>query len=387
MRCRCREQSNIYIAMKSHRFPKLVAAIVTVWLLFARAQALEIVPPKTVYDSQEVLWFSVTQSNLITVSGNGHVGVWNFSSGKMLNQFSLPTNALENYAVNHPAASRHQQMAIATLTAQGTLAGDKIFSTVICVDASGKRENSFKVKLVGPSICGFVGTTSTLILSDSPPNNAVVAAVDTSTGKTLWRSESDDDVQTGTIVLADGQCYVNFCRDGHLRARNQSGKLVWNWPVPNGKFAEPGYLPDKPALPYVVVYESDKEKENVADLVALSAKNGKEVWRKKDAQFGTLKAVSDDGKHQVFFQPGRLEITALPEQAKPKIVAMKDDVDAVFSADGRFLFCLPALAKISENKAENTQTVARRSRLLSVVDVGTGKIVKEFSLATPVDEQ
>lgn len=371
--------------MNSRKFQKALVAIATVWLLVARAQALEIAPPKAVYDSQEVLWFSVTHSNLITVSGNGSVGVWNFSSGEMRNQFSLPTNGLA-YPANNLAASRHQQIALAMLTDQATLVGDKFFSAVTGYDASGKRVNNFKVEIVSPIVCGFVGTTTTLILADSPPNNAVVAAVDTSTGKTLWRSETGDDVQTGTIALADGQCYVNFCRDKHLRARNQSGKLVWDWLVPKGKFAEPGYWPDKPVLPYVVVYESDEEKDNVADLVALSAKDNKEVWRKKNVQFGMLKAVSDDGKHQVFFQQGHLEIATLPEQAKPKVVALKDDVDVAFSPDGRFLFCLPALAKVSENKTENLYTVARHSKLLSVVDVETGKIVKEFSLAGPVEK-
>ena len=118
----------------------------------------------------------------------------------------------------------------------------------------------------------------------------------------------------------------------------------------------------------------------MADFVALSAKGGKELWRKKNAQFGTLKAVSDDGKHQVFLVHGHLEIATLPEQAKPKVVALKDDVDVAFSPDGRFLFCIPALVMVSENKAENIQTFARHSRLLSVVNVETGKIVKEFSL-------
>lgn len=371
--------------MNLRKFQKALIAIATVLLLVTRAQALSIVPPRAVYDSQEVLWFSVTHSNLITVSGNGSVGVWDFSSGEIRNQFSLPTNELA-YPANNLAASRHQQIALAMLTDHATLVGDKFFSAVTGYDASGKRVSNFQVEFVSPSICGFVGTTTTLILAESPPNDAVVTAVDISTGKTLWRSETDDDVQTGTVALADGQCYVNFCRDKHLRARDQSGKLVWDWLVPKGKFAEPGYWPDKPVLPYVVVYESDAEKDNVADFVALSAKDSKEVWRKKNVQFGMLRAISDDGKRQVFFQQGHLEIAMLPERAKPKVVAFENDVDVAFSPDGRFLFCLPALAKVSENKTENFYTVARRSKLLSVVDVETGKVVKEFSLAAQVEK-
>ena len=382
MNCPCREILEINAAMNSHKIQKRLVAIATVLLLFTRAQALDIAPPKAVYDSQEVLWFSVTHSNLMAVSGNGSVRVLDFSSGSMLNQFDLPTNAL-THPFNNLVASGHEQVALTMLIAEGTLVGDKFFPTATGYDVSGKQVNSFKVELAKPSICGFVGTTATLVLADSPPFNAVVMAVDTSTGKTLWRSETDDDVQTGTIALPEGKGYVNFCRDRHLRARNQSGKLVWDWSVPKGKFAEPSYWPDRTVLPYVVVYESDEEKDNSADFVALSAKNGKEVWRKKNAQFGMLKAISDDGKHQIFFQQDHLEITALPEQAV-KAVALKDNVDVAFSQDGRFLFCLPALVKVSENKAENTQTFARHSRLLSVVDVETGKIVKQFSLAGPV---
>jgi len=386
MNCLCGEQSNIQAAMNSRKSHRSLVVISTMWLLVARALALDIAPPKAVYDNQEVLWFSVTHSNLIAVFGNGSVGVWNFSSGELLNKFSLPTNELA-YPANNLAASHHQRTALALLTDQTTLVGDKVFSTGTCYDASGKRVNDFKVEIVSPAICGFVGATTTLLLADKPPNNAVVAAVDTSTGKTLWRFEADDDVQTGTVALADGECYVNFCRDRHLRARNQLGELIWDWPVPKGKFAEPGYWPDKPVLPYVVIRESDEEKDDVAEFVALSAKSGKELWRKKNARFGALKAVSDDGKHQVFFLDGHVQITALPERTKPKVVALNDDVDVAFSSDGRLLLCLPALVKVSENKAANSQTVARHSRLLSVVDFETGKIAKELPLTTPVEKQ
>jgi len=311
--------------------------------------------------------------------------MWNFPSGVMRNQFRLSNN-VPAYPDRNLAASDDQPVALVVLGDDATLVGDKYFSTLTGYDASGKRVKACEVELVSPSNCGFVGTTSTLILADPPPNNAAVAAVDTATGRTVWRSETDDDVQTGTIALAGGQLYVNFCRDRHLRARNQSGKLVWDWPVPKGMFAEPGYWPGNPVLPYVVVYESAEEKDHVADLVALSAKDGKEVWRKRNAQFGSLKAVSDDGKHQLFYQQGRVEITTFPEQAKPKVVALQEDVDAVFSPDGSFVFCLPALVKVSENKAENLYTVARHSSLLSVVDVETGKIVKQFSVAPPVEK-
>ena len=83
-----------------------------------------------------------------------------------------------------------------------------------------------------------------------------------------------------------------------------------------------------------------------------------------------------------------LEVHAAPLEAAQKMCIRdrKDDVDAVFSPDGRFLFCLPSLVKVSEDKAQNIETFARHSRLLSVVDVETGKIVKEFSLATPVEK-
>ena len=351
--------------------------------LATRAWALSIVPTKPVYDPQEILWFSVTQSNLVTVSADSSVKFWDFASGKKLSEFVLPTNEtprLDEYTL---AVSTNHSAKLAVIAGNVDFQGD-INSRVMVFDASGRLASDFAVTLIGPYNCGFAANGDALILADSPPNNAVVFGCEATSGKKLWRAESDDDVQTGTIALADGRCYVNFCRDGRLRTRNHKGKRVWDWVVPKNKFAEPGYWPDSPALPYVVVFISDKTDDQKTELIALSAKDGSIVWREPNPRFGSLKAVSRDGRHQAFFRQGQIEITALPEQTKPQVVALHEEMEAIFSSDGHFLLCLPALTKISEDKYQNHYTAARHSSLMSVVSVETGKILKQFSLSTAV---
>jgi len=104
-----------------------LATTTIAWFLASRSLALSLLTPKCNYDSHEVLWFSVTHSNLLAVSGNGSVGVWNFSTGEMRNQFTVPANEL-TYPGNSLAVSRGRHVALATLTDQATLVGDKLFS-------------------------------------------------------------------------------------------------------------------------------------------------------------------------------------------------------------------------------------------------------------------
>lgn len=346
-------------------------------LLALPALATSLAAPKCLYRPAEVLWFSVSDSNVVAVFGSGQAGVWDYPSGTTRGQFGLPVNS-DLYPGDNLAAVRSGSLMLAVANDGPIWVGDKSFSMANVYDAATHKTTLIKAELEAPTSCGFVGTT--LFFAAKPPNNAVVVAVDSVAGTTLWRSETDDDVQTGTIVLARGHCYVNFCRDGHLRARNQSGRLVWDWTVPKGRFAEPGCWPQNPALPYVVVHQSAVDKEDSADLVALSAKDGSTVWRKNGVRFGSLKAVSDDGKWQVFYQEGRVVVSALPDLKKSQELPLTDDLDAAFSPDGRFLFCLPALVKEAEDKSKNTFTVSRRSRVLSVVEVETGRIVKQIPL-------
>jgi outer membrane protein assembly factor BamB len=367
--------------MNPRRLEKSLAAIIAIGLLAAQAQATDISLPKCHYGPQEVLWFSTVHSNVVAVFGNGVVAVWDFLSGELRAQSSMSPDDLV-YPGNTLALSHGQRTTVAAITPRERWVGDRFFAAIALCDVfeAAKRTDAW-VELVRPANSGFVGRGSTLVLADTPPNNAAVLESDTTTGKTLWRSEADDDVQTGTILAADGQCYVNFCRDRTLRARDHSGKLLWDWHLSGTRFAEPGFWPDNPSLPYVVVHESDlKRSDSVGDLIALSAQSGRTLWRKRRAQFGCLKAVSDDGKRQAFFSRAHLEIAALPKRGSVRVAALQDDLDARFASDGRFLLCLPALETVSENKAANSYEVARKSKLLSVVNAETGKITKQFPL-------
>jgi len=364
-----------------------LTAITTVGVLLAQSQAIDIAPPTSRYDPEEVLWFSIAHSNVVAVFGNGLVGVWNFRSGNLQIQHRLASNDVV-YPGQRLALSRGQRTTLAAVTSRERSVDDKFVVAVSVYDLFEKSKAMDRwVGLTGPVNHGFVGTSSMLVLADQPPMDALVVAIDAASGTVLWRSKNEDDVQTGTIVLADGQCYVNFCRDRRLRARDRAGKLVWEWVVPQGKFAEPGFWPDNPGMPYVVVYESDAEGNRAGQLLALSATDGTRVWRKEGVLLGSLRGASDDGKKQAFFLHGQVEITHLPSQLALPAATLKGSQDAVFSGDGHCLLCLPALVTVSENKTDNSYLVARRSKILSVVDAETGKMLRAFPLTVPAERK
>jgi hypothetical protein len=180
---------------------------------------------------------------------------------------------------------------------------------------------------------------------------------------------------------------VNFCRGNLIVARNQLGKVLWQRTIPKGRFAEPGYWPDTPQAPYVVVWQSDINRDDNADFIALSATEGSTVWTRKTLPFGALRAVSRDGSKQAFFYKGKLEITALPQANFALVPEVKENVDAVFSDDQRTLVCLPALVTVSEDKTNYTYTVARKSTMLRIVDAEKGSLITQFELKHPAVEQ
>jgi hypothetical protein len=361
--------------------------LTTLGVFLTQSQAIDIAPPTCRYHPEEVLWFSVAHSNVVAVLGNGLVGVWDFRSGGLQIQCRLASNDMR-YPGQRLALSRGQRKTLAAVTDRERFVDGKIAVAVsVCELFEGSKPMDCWVELIGPANHGFVGLSPMLVLAQHPPLDALVVGMDTGSDALLWRSKSEDDVQTGTIVLADGQCYVNFCRDLRLRARDRAGKLVWERAVPEGKFAEPGFWPHNPGLPYVVVYESDAEGSRPGQLLALSARGGITIWRKEDGLFGSLRAVSDDGKKQAFFLHGKLEITHLPAQLVTPAAKLNENHDAVFSGDGRCLLCLPTLVTVSENKADNSYLVARRSKVLSVVDAETGKMLKAFPLTVPAERR
>src|SRR5580704_11653882 len=67
--------------------------------------ATEIAPLKCIVSSKEVISFSVNQSNVIAVFGNGGVGVWNFSSGEMVHQFNIPVEDMSPVVGHHEVLS------------------------------------------------------------------------------------------------------------------------------------------------------------------------------------------------------------------------------------------------------------------------------------------
>jgi outer membrane protein assembly factor BamB len=353
--------------------PNLPAAIAVIVLLTVNALGMTPVPPKAIIAPEEVLWFAVNDSNIVAVLENGTVGVWNYS-GELQGQFKAPGGGI--WALSRTEPALLVNAAAEPLDEQPSAA---FYSKLVAYDLDGNEKSRARFELLTPCTCVFPDRESTVILT-SPAVDDSVIAVGVIPGVPIWRARTDVVVGGDLVVLNNGKCYANFCKDNVIRARQPLGKLLWRWRFPKDKLAEPAYWPENAAAPYVVVYESNMEKDEIADYVALSAAKGKPVWRLKNVKYDSLKAVSDDGREQFLFQRGHGEITSLPHTNSVDVAEVANEPDAQFSPEGRFLFCLPMLAASPTNEKENTYVEARKSETMQVVDVETGRIVTQFKL-------
>jgi hypothetical protein len=202
--------------------------------------------------------------------------------------------------------------------------------------------------------------------------SSVVFGVDVETGKIIWKADNKDIIVETTKIVSGG--YVNFLHSAVI-ARNRTGLILWQKSyneiansrlvTVHGHFgpAEEFQLLDEPRV------------------IGISLLTGNKIWERNNVGYHNFVAMTWDGCKQCFFVNGKLEINALPSNRKVFAKKVNEEVDAVFTADGTKLICLPKLLRISQNENLNTEIYERRSHILKVFNSETGNIIITFKLA------
>jgi len=261
----------------------------------AQIQATSIVPPTTQYQPGDVIWFSASGSNIVAYCGDGNVRVWSLGTGKLVNRFKISdshTGRTYHYlAVSRAAAPR---MAVSGKEFIGEGKTElEVYGLV-----SGKKTTVYTLPLSSPDLIGFSDKDDLLIIS-SPADNRALVGFDCETGKVKWRSDNEDDVQSGTAIAQNAEVHVNFCRGNKVIARDRTSKILWQKDVPKGQLCEPGYWPEGLSIPYVVAWESYRDRNLPGHMAAYSARDGSVLWTIEGIVFGSLKAISPSGGKQV----------------------------------------------------------------------------------------
>jgi len=160
---------------------------------------------------------------------------------------------------------------------------------------------------------------------------------------------------------------VNFCWGRKLVVRDREGREIWRKTIADERASvEPGYFHRSPDLPYFVIWKS-RPVEGKGDLIALSAVDGSELWVQKDTPILALKAISDNGKRQVFFKNGRIEVRSLPGHHAVTVDGVGADCDAAFADEKGKVLCL----------------FEGRSPVIAVIDAENGAVLKRLPLKYP----
>ena len=348
--------------------------------LEGEASVASMVPPRQQSSDDEVLTFDAPGHLLFACWGDGTVGVWNYITGDLLSSFRPGDfNPLDS---NRPAwtcfsVSPTGVVAIVT-EGEGATEEERFGGKVSFYDTGGTLLKECTV----PDMVGMVGLgfsqDGSKFFCDHYLQETVLG-LDVASGQILWRLPTEAVGYSKIKVSPDGGSFAHF-QQNKITVRNILGHALWE------KTPE-DFLQCTRAQPrgwVATLYDEDKH-----ELSAIFLADGHALWTKGDTDWDGLRAVSADGSRQVFFRqgedgaPGVCEIAGLPATGSVAVPAITSSHDMVFTNGGHLLLCLPTLEKTGENQQGHSETYARPSRMLKVIDATTGQLRNQFELKKP----
>jgi len=169
-----------------------------------------------------------------------------------------------------------------------------------------------------------------------------------------------------------------------MRAYDKSGTLLWQIAFRNrAEFLDTTDVQPRQAL--LIVYDTSRRR-----MMALRVDDGTKTWTLDNVEYDSLRAISDSGERQAFFLQGQMRIGSLPSSLPIPVKMLDFKCDAVFTPDGEYLLCLPALPTDLQSKAgppyvkrDNSVQIRRESHRLYVVSAKSGEVVRSFDIVPP----
>jgi hypothetical protein len=337
-------------------------------------QGVEVLPtpPGRRIEPNDINWWGVTNKLLVAVRASGVATCHDLSAGREMFRFEA----------EDLADSTGRQLAFALATGE---------NPVLISSTTDELENRLHFRRLpwgevlgrlalprspGLSLDGVSPDGRFLYCSSVLQDTAWV--IDVEKKRIDWTAKLRDWVQTGLVFAPDGQILVNFSHAGVI-ARDRAGHELWRR-VLEHDVIEPRAFAATARL--IVTFEDDAER-----VVALALDTGREVWAKKTGDFTEFRAISPDGKTQVFFAGDRLRLTHLPEDRLVPLDWTGGLPEAKFTPDGKRLVLVPALWEVDEDQNSKWYRPARRSRAFTVLNVQDNRvlttIIAEASTANP----
>jgi hypothetical protein len=142
--------------------------------------------------------------------------------------------------------------------------------------------------------------------------------------------------------------------------------------VLKGETTEP--LAAAPAARLIVVFDDVAQR-----VVALAMDTGREVWGKAVGGIGEFRAVSPDGKTQVFYTNDRAYLAPLPDLRSEPLDWSAGLPEAQFTPNGQRVVLVAALRLVEEDQQHQWYRVARPSQVFTVFDAPTRQVVSTIA--------
>lgn len=344
---------------------------------------------KIIIDSNEICYFDIVGKNCAYIYPDGTVCVLDTNTGKIKSSFIVErfkydedSNTVDRlqYYDEHSQFFQISNASMPVLAVNGGELDKEgyFYGLIDFYDLYlGKKLRTVRMKNdFGLTGLGFSGDGK--YFYSCGLESWSISCIDVKSGDIIWRSSLDFSV-SDAYMRADGKSYVIFSFSNQIAAYNKDGDVLWRIKTKDF-WVRPTLQPLEPSDVVLVFPEGGDERYEIA---AMSLQDGSIMWRKPEIEDQSIRSTTKDRKKQAIYMNGNMCISHYPEDKIIKIPGIKERCDAVFSQDGKTLFCLPELKRVHVNKEKLIVNRERSSHLLKIVDCNTGKIVKEIELTKP----
>jgi WD40 repeat protein len=324
-------------------------------------------PPKPVYDPDEVVWLAVAGEAIYACQAKGDLACWTLAEGKK--SWSVTLDGF-NPATTQLFVAKSKEGAV--LCKMGPASSGETVTEFLALPAMRSLWQTSKVS-AGQG-CGFSNDGKLFFCWSGMDEKVRVLDIEK---KAVTRQiASPEAVQTGVEVFDDGRhsAFFGFKR---LRLYGPDGKATASVANKKGATLQPLFVASTGgvACPYLFAFEENEAKNR---FLALSG-DGKIVWQ-AEGEWADLLAVAPDGKRVAWRKGGNVRISLLEDNSKAVEVKAPGDSEAHFSSDGKYLVLLPALEKGEVDGRTNKIRYARKGRIARILDAVTGKETGSINL-------
>lgn len=310
---------------------------------------------KLVIPNDEIAWFGITNTELVTVNGAGLVTVRAITEKGVSASFQI-----DGLSREHPSLLL-QESPLRLAAVQEDRNEERV--AIFSIDGKRLLNMSLPDSTRGARLAGSI-ESNTVILSSVLSSCDIV--MDTNNGRIRTTVEYDAIPLSGSVIFEKDSIRVQTASSGQISGFTFSGKQAW---FSQGFAGETEVIFPQYSQKTVMVLCGGKK-----GLVGLTPRNGAEEWKITNVDSNNFVAASRDGKRVCMGVSSKLVFVdtasgARTQTDRPFLVPMEGD----FSPDGTMIAVVSSL-KLAEPTAKGE--LRRKRNTIEVISTVDGKPIE-----------